>query len=219
MKTSKLVLAALFSSLFAGTASAAIEGNIGVTSEYMWRGMSQTNGGAAVSGGLDWSGESGWSGGVWASNINWGSNEVDAPGSEFDLYAGYSSSFGALDYSVTGIYYVYSQYDGSDFSELLVDLSYAGVDFGFGYTLTAETDSQEGDLYYYVGKSFELTDELGAGVTFGQYAGDEVGEYEGHSFFKIDVTKGDFTLSAAKSNDKGGYTDDLQIFASWGTTF
>lgn len=224
MKNSKLVLASLFTSLFAGTAVAAVEGNVGVTSNYMWRGMSQTNGAASVSGGLDWSDDSGWSAGVWTANIDWGSDDQAAPGSEFDIYGGYSSSYGGLDYSVSGIYYVYSRYTAdyygeSNFGELLVDLSYSGIDFGLGYTFIADSESQEGDLYYYVGKSFELTSDLGAGVTFGQYAGDEPGEYEGHSFVQFDVSKGDFTLSAVKSNDKGGYTDELQLLLSWGTTF
>ena len=128
-------------------------------------------------------------------------------------------AYGGLDYSVSGLYYIYSSYDESDFGELLADLSYGGVDFGFGYTIVAQNDTQDGDLYYYVGKSFELTSDLGGGVTFGQYAGDAAGEYEGHSFIQFDVTKGDFTLSAIKSNDEGGYTDELQFVASWGTTF
>ena len=71
MKTVRLVSSSNDIISFTGSAIAAVEGNIGVTSEYMWRGMKQSNG-AAVSGGLDWSNESGWSAGIWTSNVNWG---------------------------------------------------------------------------------------------------------------------------------------------------
>ena len=157
MKTVKLVVAAMVSSLFAGSAMAAVEGNIGVTSEYMWRGMAQSSG-AAVSGGLDWSNDEGWSAGIWTSNVNWGDS-----GNETDYYGGYSSSFGSIDYSITAAYYTYtggSSVEDSDFGEILVDLSYSGVDFGFAYTPVADTDEYEGDLFAYVGYSFDLMNDI-----------------------------------------------------------
>jgi len=45
--------------------------NIGVVSNYIWRGVTQTQDGAAVQGGLDFTHESGFYAGVWASNIDW----------------------------------------------------------------------------------------------------------------------------------------------------
>lgn len=48
-----------------------ISANIGAVSNYMWRGVTQTQDGAAVQGGLDFSHESGFYAGTWASNIDW----------------------------------------------------------------------------------------------------------------------------------------------------
>lgn len=53
--------------------------NIGVVSNYMWRGVTQTGDQAAVQGGLDVAHESGFYAGTWASNIDWdegGAEEV-----------------------------------------------------------------------------------------------------------------------------------------------
>jgi hypothetical protein len=51
--------------------------NIGVVSNYLWRGVTQTGGQAAVQGGLDVAHASGFYAGTWVSNIDWdeGSSE------------------------------------------------------------------------------------------------------------------------------------------------
>ena len=55
-KTKKFACAIILSVTMSGMALAAVEWNTAVTSEYIWRGMSQGKG-AAVSGGIDISGE------------------------------------------------------------------------------------------------------------------------------------------------------------------
>lgn len=45
--------------------------NIGVVSNYMWRGVTQTGDQAAVQGGIDYSHASGFYAGTWASNVDW----------------------------------------------------------------------------------------------------------------------------------------------------
>lgn len=54
-----------------------ISANIGVVSNYMWRGVTQTQDGAAVQGGLDFTHESGFYMGTWASNVDF--NDEGAP--------------------------------------------------------------------------------------------------------------------------------------------
>jgi uncharacterized protein (TIGR02001 family) len=44
--------------------------NVGVVSNYMWRGMTQTRNGAAVQGGLDLTHSSGFYAGTWMSNVD-----------------------------------------------------------------------------------------------------------------------------------------------------
>src|ERR1043165_6505878 len=45
--------------------------NVGLFSEYIFRGISQTGGKPAVQGGFDWTHSSGFYFGTWASNISW----------------------------------------------------------------------------------------------------------------------------------------------------
>jgi hypothetical protein len=51
--------------------------NIGAVSNYMWRGVSQTQDGPAIQGGLDYAHASGFYLGTWASNVDW--NNEGAP--------------------------------------------------------------------------------------------------------------------------------------------
>jgi hypothetical protein len=51
--------------------------NIGVVSNYMWRGTTQSSDGPAVQGGLDVEHESGFYAGTWASNIDWDNGAQD----------------------------------------------------------------------------------------------------------------------------------------------
>ena len=46
-----------------------LDWNVGGTSQYLWRGMSQGSG-AAVQGGLDYSADNGFSIGTWVSNVD-----------------------------------------------------------------------------------------------------------------------------------------------------
>ena len=49
----------------------AFTGNFGIASQYIFRGLSQTNGKPAIQGGLDYSHASGFYAGTWLSNISW----------------------------------------------------------------------------------------------------------------------------------------------------
>ncbi len=67
-------------------------GNVGLFSQYIFRGLTQTNQKPAIQGGFDYSHEAGFYAGIWASNISWISDGY-APGSsysgEFDTYLGW----------------------------------------------------------------------------------------------------------------------------------
>ncbi len=54
-----------------------VSANIGVVSNYIWRGVTQTQDGPAVQGGLDYAHPSGFYAGLWASNVDW--NDEGAP--------------------------------------------------------------------------------------------------------------------------------------------
>jgi uncharacterized protein (TIGR02001 family) len=83
--------------------------NVGVVSDYLFRGVTQTRGGAALQGGVDYSHSSGLYAGAWASNITWVKDAYGSGTTEIDYYGGYKNSFAGGDwtYDVGAIAYTY----------------------------------------------------------------------------------------------------------------
>ncbi len=83
--------------------------NVGVVSDYLFRGVSQTRGGAALQGAVDYSHASGLYAGVSASSITWVKDWLGKGSLEVDLYGGYKNSFagGDWNYDVGVIAYTY----------------------------------------------------------------------------------------------------------------
>ena len=77
--------------------------NIGANSDYVFRGVSQTDEDPSVFGGVDATFGIGYAG-AWASNVDFG-NGTDV---EFDLYAGVKPVVGAVTFDVGVIYYGYT---------------------------------------------------------------------------------------------------------------
>jgi uncharacterized protein (TIGR02001 family) len=87
-------------------------GNVGLFSEYIFRGISQTGGKPAVQGGFDYAHASGFYAGTWASNISWLEDfgAYNRSSLEWDFYGGYKNTFpGSEDwnYDVGLLYYYY----------------------------------------------------------------------------------------------------------------
>ena len=83
--------------------------NVGVVSDYLFRGVSQTRGGAALQGAVDYSHASGLYAGVSASSITWVKDWLGKGSLEVDLYGGYKNTFagGDWNYDVGVIAYTY----------------------------------------------------------------------------------------------------------------
>lgn len=88
-----------------------LSANVGMTSNYVFRGISQTGGDAAVQGGLDYSHSSGFYLGTWGSNVGWIEDfqRYDSGNVEIDVYAGFGGDIGStgLTYDVGAIQYMY----------------------------------------------------------------------------------------------------------------
>lgn len=115
MRTALACAAAVAVLLTAGAASAQeapeVAWNLGVTSDYVFRGYSQTSEDPAIFGGVDVTAGSFYAG-AWASNVDFG-DDTDA---EFDIYGGYRTEVSgfAVDVGVVGYLYV-SQPAGADY--------------------------------------------------------------------------------------------------------
>jgi uncharacterized protein (TIGR02001 family) len=95
-----------------GAASAfSVSGNVGIYSDYMFRGYTQTKEDPALQGGFDVEHESGAYAGVWASNVNWTTegNYMDDNSLELDFYGGFAGSLGetgiGYDVGILKFYY------------------------------------------------------------------------------------------------------------------
>ena len=74
---------------------AAVSANVSIASDYIWRGMTQTDG-IAVSGGFDYAAEGGFYAGIWGSNVNFNDSTGSGNGAEFDYYFGYGFEMGGI---------------------------------------------------------------------------------------------------------------------------
>ena len=157
MRTLKLALVAAVGSLaLAGAAHAEdapafkLAFNVGANTDYVFRGISQTNEDPSIFGGVDATiGSIGYAG-VWVSNVDFG-NSTDA---EFDLYAGIKPTLGAINFDIGVLYYGYtSQPKGSneDYFEAKVAASMAvgPATIGAAFFYSPEFFGKTGDATYY----------------------------------------------------------------------
>jgi len=85
--------------------------NVGLFSEYIFRGTAQTAGEPAVQGGFDYEHSSGFYAGTWASNVSWleDFNAYTRSSLEWDFYGGFKGNIGKSDFTfdVGTLYYYY----------------------------------------------------------------------------------------------------------------
>lgn len=168
--TAPLLAGALLLGTAPLSAQAEVSFNIGVASNYLFRGVTQTDDNAAIQGGIDYEADSGFYIGTWASNV-----DFDGAGYELDLYLGFATELdNGLGFDVGYLYYAYPDAapDDIDFSEIYASISYGPFSGGLAYTVTSDNDDglfDKGDLYFHVGLDFELPADLGLGLTAGYY--------------------------------------------------
>lgn len=199
MRTTTLLLssAVLATGLFT-TQVHAVEGlsaNVGVTSNYVWRGVSQTNDQAAISGGIDYAAESGFYVGTWASNVDFG----DDTSAEVDFYAGYGFEAGDIAFDVGYIFYGFPGCGECDASEVYASASWEALTVGAYVTADSEAGASFGDAnYIYADLAFEVSEGLALGFHYGiadSDGGSSVSDYG------ISLSKNDFTLSVTDVDD------------------
>ena len=109
---------------------AAVSANVAFASDYVWRGMTQSDG-PAIQGGFDFEAESGFYAGIWGSNVNFN----DGAGSELDYYFGYGFSVGDLGIDIGYVAFDYPKNQtGLDFEEIVLGFSLGnfGLTHAFG---------------------------------------------------------------------------------------
>ena len=159
--------------------------NVGVVSDYRYRGISQSGLKPALQGGADYSNPSGLYLGTWLSTIKWIKdagriNSVDAGNTpaEWDLYGGYKGAITKdLAYDVGGLYYLYVNnktgnvpgganantfelYGALSFGPVTAKYSHALTDT-FGYGNSKGSNYLELNASFDLGNGFSLAPHIG----------------------------------------------------------
>jgi len=138
----KKVLLALLMAAGISVAQAEVTGNLGLTSDYRFRGISQSQNAPAVQGGIDYAHSSGFYVGNWNSSVS-SSVYTNGSGVESDLYAGWKKDiYKGLTLDVGSYNYFYPRATttaatGSNFDtyEGFVGLGYGPVSVKYNRTL------------------------------------------------------------------------------------
>ena len=178
--------------------AADISGNVNLASDYVYRGISQTDEEGTIQGGFDVEAESGLYAGVWASNIAFdGSIEID-------IYAGFAGEFSeAVGFDVGVLRYEYPNDLGpnhSSFNEVYGSVSFKDVTLGLAYSDDFFFESDTG-VYVYIDYSLGLPNEFGLDFHYGDQSVKDNATFGAPDFaeYSIGLTKSladvDFALT------------------------
>jgi uncharacterized protein (TIGR02001 family) len=169
----KLLPATVATVLLSGAASALAEpeisANVALTSDYRFRGISQSNEDIALQGGFDIAFDAGFYVGTWGSTVDFDSNDGFDGSLELDYYVGWSmETESGVGVDIGYLYYDYPGDEGAegDYQELYGSVSFADFTLGINYSddYYGETDTF---FYYYgdyslgLGENFSLDFHIG----------------------------------------------------------
>lgn len=163
-----------------GTIPGNLSANLGLFTDYVDRGISNTNEKRAIQGSIDYSLETGIAEtnvylGVWGSNVDFDDN--DEATIEIDYYGGLTGQIGGFNLNAGVFYYTYPGAAGSlnyDYFEGLLSVGYEInklVSAGVSYYGTPKNFGDSGAAHYFDGsvtyavpiKAYDLTLEAGIG--------------------------------------------------------
>jgi uncharacterized protein (TIGR02001 family) len=186
--------------------------NLALTSDYVFRGISQSNYKPALQGGLDYAfGDTGLYVGAWASNVDFA--DGDGPDIELDYYVGWNHDLSEslnLDLQLVRYSYLGEQkvYGNIDYNEVIGALAY---DEMLTFTVAYANDyANEGysSLYYNLAGSWDVGNDfaLNAGVGRTHFS-DDVGSYND---WNLGVSRqfGPVNVAVNYFDVTGGYIDD-----------
>ncbi|MCS4305953.1 uncharacterized protein (TIGR02001 family) [Rheinheimera pacifica] len=208
--------------LSAGSFSASaveLSGDITFTSDYAFRGVSQTEEAPAIQGGLSLASESGFYVSVWGSNV-----DFLAEGTlELDVMLGWSGAINddwSTDVGIMRYGYPNTAIPGSNFWEVYGSLSYKDLTFGLAYSDDYYANS--GKFYYiYADYSYALTENFSLDLHVGQ------NEYDDSSASYLDWSVGISTevlgaglsLAYVDTDINGSYLADRRVIFSISKSF
>lgn len=190
--------------------AAELTANVGVTSNYVFRGLTQTDDGVALQGGIDYIHEVGFYAGAWGSNV-----EVipGDKGYETDLYAGYNFQLNEnVIFDVGYIMYIYS----STTADLDADEIYFGASFK-DFSLTYYSGNRDaGPDYSYIDLKYSmaLPKDFNLHLHYGNMSDDaNGGDYEDAAIgISTDVAGFDLGLTYTTTDHDTPALEDDEFF-------
>ncbi len=195
-----------------------LSANVALTTNYVFRGISQTDDGPAIQGGFDY-GQGLFYAGAWGSSVDFGDDTT----MELDLYAGLTPTYNMLSFDFGVIYYAYPDSPelatgSQDFVEVYGGVSAPVGPFEVGGSVAYSPDfyGEIGDAFYYAASLgldlSEITgiDGLGidGGYGFSRFDDNMLGDnYEDYnagisfSLFGLDLDARYFGTSGLAGND------------------
>ena len=144
-------------------------GNVALTSDYVFRGLSQSWNNPAIQGGMDWDTGAGFHFGLWGSSLNFKEAALGTTSQasvETDLYGGYAGKIDNFSYDIGFIYYWYPGARASLNYDLWEVYGKAGYDFGpaqasFAVNYTPDNfGGTDTAIYFNTGLTVLITDKL-----------------------------------------------------------
>jgi len=185
----KTILLSAFVALAAIAGAANAEGtvsyNVAGTSNYVWRGYSQTSDNGAIQGGVDYANGMYYAG-TWASMVDFG----DSTDAELDVYGGIKPTYGDYSFDLGVIVYGYlGEPEGSDytFGEVKAAVSHPlgkGTVGGAVYYSPEFFGAVGPATYYEVNGSYPITDKLAVSGALGSQ---ESTKYEKANYTTLNV--------------------------------
>ena len=226
MKKSIVLATAVASVLSSGVALAELSANAAITSNYIWRGVTQTTDQAAGQGGIDWGFGPGFYAGTWVSNVNFDNSD---DGYEMDVYAGWGgeTSGGGFGWDLGVISYQYPVTPEFNFTEIYVSGTFNILTVGLATTVDAASGNEggvfdDGDIY--INGSLDFTaGKSDVSLYVGSYAFDNdgaagVGEVD-YNHFGASIGKDGFTFAVDKNDIDGGSADNVRFSVSYAVDF
>lgn len=202
-----------------------------MSSNYIWRGVTQTNDSAAISAALERHVQHGGYLGVWASNINY----EDRPSYEVNLYLGqkFELSQANLDLSIRHYYFPsggkysydfqplkWENHESSAYSELQLGVTRGGWEAAYAYSNSYLSSGKPG---YYIELNYSIlfTNELSVKFHLGSQKSEAIDDIPEHRVGDRNVTLAwrniFITASNMTDNLDGRQSDRVRYILGWRT--
>lgn len=211
-----------------GSLHAEIVGRFTAATNYLWRGVTQTNDTPAIAADLSYHAPQGTYVGVWSSNTDYG----DRPSYEVQSYLGHGFALGKVDidlalryyYFPTGGKYSYDfqpdqweNEDSSSFTEVQIGATYAGFNARYAYSNSYLASDKPG-YYVELNYTYDVMEDLSFRLHAGGTKSEAIDDTQ-HSASDQSATiiwKAFFaTASYMPDNEDGRQSDKVRYVFGW----